>query len=228
MSNKEDGKFYKFQLLFIRIKHGLFLFTLRSFLSKIGLDFMLFYWEQEGANEIDEPKVRDDENTHEVVPMSRDDLQILRNLTFINYDKLIQSFDNGSKVIGLKSKNEFAAFTCVEYNDFFFRKKEFELKRNEAYLLNMYTFQSFRGKNLAPYLRFQVYKMLREEGIQNIYSVTDYLNKSSIKFKRKLGARPLKLYGSIIFLKKFHRTFKLKQYNYIPYPSQPSRSRLRY
>ena len=210
--SKEDGKFYKFQLLFIRIKHGLFLFTLRSFLSKIGLDFMLFYWESEGTSEIEEPLIRDSTNTYEVVSMSRGDLQLLKNLSFINFEKLMESYDKGSKVIGLKSKDKFAAFTCVEYNDFFFRKKKFELKETEAYLLNMYTFQAFRGKNLAPYLRYQVYKMLRDEGITNIYSVTDYLNKSSIKFKRKLGAKPIKLYGSIIFLKRFHSTFKLKQY----------------
>ena len=231
MKSKEEGRFYKLQLFFIRIRHGLFLFTLRSFLSKIGLDFMLFYWELEGSADIPEPLIREDDGNYTVVPLSREDLKLLKGLSFISYEKLLERFDVGSRVVALKWKDDLAAFTCVEHQDFTFRKKKFHLDEDEAYLLNMYTYQTFRGKNLAPYLRYQVYKMLRKEGIGNIYSVTDYLNKSSIKFKRKLGAKPVLLYGSAIFLKKFHRTFKLKQYktnNPQPYPSQPSRSKLRY
>nr|WP_299385453.1 GNAT family N-acetyltransferase [Allomuricauda sp.] len=212
MKSRESGKFYKFQLLFIRIKHGLFLFTLRSFLSKIGLDFMLFYWELEGSQEMAEPEIRNTKETYEVTPLAKSDLTALKNLSFINYDKLLESFDRGAKVIGLKNKDEIAAFTCVEYSDFIFRKKRFELHDNEAYLLNMYTFQSHRGKNLAPFLRYQVYQMLKKEGVGRIYSVTDYLNKSSIKFKRKLGAKPLVLYFSVIFFKRLHWTFALKRY----------------
>ncbi|NAY92776.1 GNAT family N-acetyltransferase [Muricauda sp. JGD-17] len=219
MKSKEEGRFYKLQLLFIRIKHGLFLFTLRSFFSKVGLDFMLFYWELEGTADLPEPGIREDGGNYKVVPLSREDLKMLKGLSFINYEKLLERYDLGLRVISLKWKDKLAAFTCIEYQDFIFRKKNFPLAEDEAYLLNMYTYQSFRGKNLAPYLRYQVYKMLRSEGIENIYSVTDYLNKSSIKFKRKLGAKPLVLYGSAIFLKKFHRTFKLKQYKTnSPYP----------
>lgn len=210
---KEHGKFYKFQLFFIRIRHGLFLFTLRSLVSKIGIDVMLYYWESEGKNLDREPTIRDEVDNYEVITLAEEDLEALKNISFINYNQLLKKFGDNYKVVGLKSNGQIAAFTCIDYADFTFRKKRFQLDGTEAYLHNMYTFQTFRGKNLAPYLRYHVYQKLASEGITGIYSVTDYLNKSSIKFKRKLGAQPLVLYGSFIFFKKLHKTFKLKDYS---------------
>ena len=97
-------------------------------------------------------------------------------------------------------------------NDFGNKGRLFKLKDNEALLVNMYTFQSFRGKNLAPYLRYHSYEFLNKQGRDTFYSISDYFNKSSIKFKEKLKAKPLKLYFHIILFKKYHWDFLLKKY----------------
>ena len=93
-----------------------------------------------------------------------------------------------------------------------FTTKTFRLKDNEAYLLNMWTFHAYRGKNLAPYLRHQSYRLLEKQGRTEKYSITQYFNKSSIKFKNKLNSKHLKLYLSIALFKKFYWNFCIKEY----------------
>ena len=83
---------------------------------------------------------------------------------------------------------------------------------DEAYLENMYTYENFRGKNLAPYLRYQCYKMLAGEGKNVCYSMTQCFNTSSRKFKAKLGARHRELYLHIGLFKRFRRTVLLRRY----------------
>ncbi len=77
----------------------------------------------------------------------------------------------------------------------------------------MYTFESYRGKNLAAYVRYQSYMLLKGKGINAYFSVSEYSNKSTIKFKRKLNSKPIKLYKSIVIVKKCILNFTLKSYN---------------
>jgi DNA modification methylase len=100
----------------------------------------------------------------------------------------------------------------IEFNDFEVNGRTFEIKPNEAYLLNMWTFHGYRGRNLAPYLRYESYKLLNKRGRTFKYSITDYFNKSSIKFKNKLNAKHLYLYLSIVLFRKYKWNFTLKKY----------------
>ena len=127
-------------------------------------------------------------------------------------DELVKGFNNGQLCIGLEHEKNIAAYTFVELNDFTFNYRTFELKNNEAYLLNMWTFHGYRGRNLAPYLRYKSYQLLKEQGRDVKYSITNYFNKSSIKFKNKLNSKHLKFYLSIVLFKKYHWNFKLKEY----------------
>lgn len=93
----------------------------------------------------------------------------------------------------------------------------FPLERDEAYLCNAATLDTFRGMNLAPYLRFQMYKYLRQTGRTKLYSITEFFNTPAIKFKEKLGAQPLKL-GLQLKISHKHqfnvtlRTYRTKHY----------------
>jgi hypothetical protein len=72
--------------------------------------------------------------------------------------------------------------------------------------------ESHRGKNLAPYLRYKSYEILKELGRDKIYSASDSFNSPAIRFKEKLNAKKLKL---ILFVKIFNRiqwSFTLKSY----------------
>jgi len=54
--------------------------------------------------------------------------------------------------------------------------------------------------------------MLEEENKQICYSITQYFNTSSLKFKAKLNARHFELWLFIGFFKRFKRNFRIKKY----------------
>ena len=70
-----------------------------------------------------------------------------------------------------------------------FKETIIQLKSDEAYLWNMYTMESFRGMNIAPYLRYKSYEVLKGMGRDKLYSISEYFNTPAIKFKLKLNAK---------------------------------------
>jgi hypothetical protein len=86
------------------------------------------------------------------------------------------------------------------------------LNKNEAYITDVRTFEAFREKNLAPYLRCELYKYLRKIGRNKFYSITFCYNKPAIRVMEKIFAKPIKLYLSIIIAKKFYWNIVLKTF----------------
>lgn len=205
MDTKESSKYYRFKLPFLDIRHGLLLYTLKNLMSKLGLGISPFYWVQEDFHEYEFPLINDKKAKYTISFLSDSDLKSMKGVISTRY--------KGTKIIGLKHNDQIAAFHCAEQRDFVFKGKEMKLKNNEVYLLNMYTFQNYRGRNLAPYLRHATYELLKGEGINTFYSISDYFNNSSHKFKKKLGAKRLQLFLSIALFNKYHRTFLVKTYN---------------
>lgn len=86
------------------------------------------------------------------------------------------------------------------------------LKDDEAYLFDARTFRAYRGRNIAPYLRHQLYKNLKQMGRTKFFSITSVLNTSAINFKKKLKAKPFKLCVRIKFLNRYEWQIVLKNY----------------
>jgi len=196
------------------IKNGLLLFGIRNRIARIGIDIRPYYWVQEETVKCEEPKINGNSNEYNVKNLSYDEVVLIASKVpnLLGKD-LIKGWNNGQTCIGLEHNNNIAAFMFIELNEITFNKRSFKLKDNEAYLLNMWTFHSYRSKNLAPYLRYQSYQMLKEQGRVNYFSITEYFNKSSIKFKKKLNSKHHKLYLSIVLFKKYYWNFTLKEYN---------------
>jgi hypothetical protein len=74
------------------------------------------------------------------------------------------------------------------------------------------TFSSYKGKNLAPYLRVELYKHLRKMGRTKFISFTFYLNTSAHRFKEKLNAKPQKLYVWFRLFMKYQWNILLKEF----------------
>lgn len=195
------------------IKHGLFWHGIRNNLARIGLDFMPYYWVQEATSPIKPPVIRGDDKDFKIVRFGEDEINFIKN-TIIGIEEkdLIEDLRNGEICLGLKNKEKIAAYMFIKNRSFVFRKRNFELKPNESYLHSMYTFEDYRGKNLAPYLRYQSYKYLENEGVDTFYSVSEYFNKSTIRFKKKLNSKPIKLYLSVVLFKRWSKNFTLKQF----------------
>lgn len=211
---RNKGKFYRLKWFWNIIKNGLFWFGLSNRLAKIGLDFDPYYWELEGLNMADPPEIRGDPDNFKLEYLGLKDIRELsKNIHGINRHLLLEGIENGQKCIGLRHVNsKIAAYMMIETQFYNYKKRCITLKDNEAYLLGMYTFEDFRGMNLAPYLRYKSYKLLMDDGRDRLYSITAYFNKSSLNFKRKLGAKHLSLHIYIGLFNMLERNFVLKRF----------------
>jgi hypothetical protein len=210
---KESRKVSSIERYWGVVRNGLFFFGLMNRLNKIGIEIRPYYWVQEEVEPCMEPVVKDGASNYTMKKIGIDESKSLRCLeSDKQFDELIKGIEKGQLCFGLVNNGKIAAYTFVELNNFEFKGKKIKLKPNEAYLLNMWTFHEYRGRNLAPYLRFQTYKMLLEEGRDVKYSITEYFNKSSGKFKKKLNSKNLSLHLNIELFGKFKWHFKIKDY----------------
>ncbi len=209
---KEQSRFYKIKMLRTRAKNGLLMYTVRNTLTRIGLDLDPFWLEMESLKFCDEPTLKDQKELYTLRKI--DDSVIIEQYQTLSWNteelKKVLASDHYS--FGLYRNDQIAAlmFACI--NQYTFKNQQFVLGANEAYLGNMYTYEHFRGKNLAPYLRYKCYEMLAKEGKTTCYSITQYFNTSSLKFKAKLGVQHQALYLHLGLFKRLGRTFKLRTY----------------
>jgi hypothetical protein len=90
-----------------------------------------------------------------------------------------------------------------------------DVQQSEAELLHRLDddcFQSYRGLNLAPFLRYQLYLHLTKMRRTKFFSGTLFLNTSAVRFKEKLRAQKVSLHVYTRFFKKFHFSIRLKNY----------------
>lgn len=209
-----NNKFYKIQWFSNIIKNGLLFYGIRNRFAKIGLDFDPFYWVLEASSPCQQPEIKDENPSKYIFDhIALDEIiEIGKTKRGMSKEELLRGYQEGQICIGLRHDNEIAAYMFIELNDFNYNRKKFELKDNEAYLLNMYTFESYRGKNLAPYLRYKSYGLLKDLGRDRVYSVSAYFNRSTIKFKKKLNAKHTKLFLYVILFGKYHSHFLLRTY----------------
>ncbi|MBR9844755.1 MAG: GNAT family N-acetyltransferase [Algicola sp.] len=204
---------YNFKVISEVIKNGLFLQGVRHALAKIGIDIMPYYWVKEEVIPTETPKLRTDQSFTFKVLEKHDLSEVIIATDSINERKIHQSFADGQECVGLTYNDEIAAYMFIELNDFEIKNRKFKLNTDEAYLLNMYTLPNFRGKNLAPFLRYACYRHLEKRQVVHKFSVSNYFNKSAIRFKEKLNSKPQKLYLNIELFKSVQWNFVLKSYS---------------
>jgi len=147
-----------------------------------------------------------------ITVLTRNDMAYLgnheeRSTTTEHYNRMM---DNGCLCVAARHRGEIAAYSWADQYHLSFKGKTIALKQNEAYLFDARTYKAFRGKNLAPYVRNELYKLLKQKGIDRFLSVTLWSNTASMKFKQKLGAKPIELFLYVGLFRKFHMHFRLR------------------
>ena len=144
------------------------------------------------------------------------DLQSISTKTERDYseEKMLKMFSEGCKCMVIKYKGNIVSYLWYNLRkcESKFLSFSFELKENEAYSLGGRTFKAYRGKGLAPYLMYQTHKHLAQIGRKKLYGIIFFSNISSIKYHRKLNAKPLKLFMNVKYLGKYNRNILLKRY----------------
>lgn len=125
---------------------------------------------------------------------------------------MLEMLEHGCHCMGIKHHNTIVAYGWYDLKICNSPYIKFPLKDDEAYLFGARTVKAYRGNNLAPYLRYQMYMHLKKEGRPTIYSLTDFSNVSSIRFKKKLGAYHLKLYVFLRLTKNYRRSLLLRNF----------------
>jgi ribosomal protein S18 acetylase RimI-like enzyme len=127
-------------------------------------------------------------------------------------DKLLDRVATGCLCLGIKHNGEIVAYSWCNLRRLGYNMLNFPLKENEAYLFDARTLKAYRGKSLAPYLRYELYKHLAELGRTRLFSCTSLLNTSAVKFKKRLRAKRIRVYLYFNFFGRYSFHIPLKNY----------------
>jgi len=198
-----------------KIRYGLTLQSIRNVLIRIGIDISPYYWFQEGINITKIPEIQGSASDYSFELLGPEDMKILETLGkgwSRPLERIPALLEGKEKCIAIKCKDEIAAFMWINLIEFKYKSIVVPLKSNEAYLTDMFTVEGFRGKNLAPCLRYKSYEMLKEMGRDTFYSISISFNTPAVRFKEKLEAKKVDLILLIQLFRKFHTIIKLKTF----------------
>lgn len=195
-----------------KIRYGLTLQSLRYLLMKIGIEFTPYILFQEGADFSQTPQLKGIDENYTCELLNAEDMKALGAINYAGFteNKLLALLESGEKCIGIRYKGEIPAFMWINFKELKYKATVMNLKSDEAYLWFMYTMESYRGKNLAPFLRYKSYEILRDSGVDKLYSISDSFNSPAVKFKMKLNAKRLKLILFVQLFNKLRRSYILK------------------
>lgn len=197
-----------------KYEDGIVLNAIYRRLKKKRFKVHLYYLVQEGFLFKDEPKIEPKLKSIVTDFLEPSDIRIIAAKAERDYseEEMKKMLSDGCKCLGLKHRGEIVAYMWYSVTKCDTRLLSFKLNGDEAYLYGARTFSAYKGKALAPYLRYKLYKHLNQMGRTKLYSITSFSNIPSIMFKRKLGAKPIKLYLNIEISNKYQWNLLIKTY----------------
>jgi hypothetical protein len=195
-------------------RYGTLFFSLQRKLYRMGININPYYLTLERQSDTDIPKLKDNLEDYTIEFLASEDMNKISQTDFIRGEEtqFMDWLKKGWKCLGIKHQGKVVAYNWIDLEECHFSGNRFSLKDNEAYLFNMFTANSYRGKNIAAFLRYETYKVLKEMGRDSYYSISELLNKPSIKFKQKLNAKFIKKGLYIVLFKKIRIRIPPKPY----------------
>ncbi|MDN3641648.1 hypothetical protein QWY87_02975 [Lutimonas halocynthiae] len=194
-------------------QYGTVLYSILYQCKKLGIEISPYYLEKEFDTECKEPVIRDIKSNYKFRIFDEFDiLQLSKKGYILNENEKIKRLNDGQMCVGLINGSYYSTFMWIELSKVSERTECISLKKNQAFLIGMKTIEKYRGKNLAPYLRFKAYLLLMNMGINEFYSFSDYFNTPSIKFKKKLNSRHMALRVYIEVFNKYKWNFLIRKY----------------
>jgi GNAT superfamily N-acetyltransferase len=180
---------------FIRLlKYGLVIEAIRYRLKRVGVDIEAFYLFQGSLND-ELSKASDCRFDHcsTTILTARDMDDVAKCQDWRSADNSRSQLEDGQICLGVKVDNELAAFVWANLKEWKFKRRTYPLKKDEAYLFDMFTLPEFRGKGLAPIALDRCYRKLDAMGIKKFFSVSDFFNTPVIVLHKKIGSIFLRL-----------------------------------
>lgn len=197
-----------------RARHGLLTQEILNRVGRLGIRLMPYLVMAESPGTA--LGLQTDATDYAVRPLSADDMVQIANLPDRKRDlnKTLERLEF-SRCIGIFVNGTLAGYSWSRSDRIARARGRIELhalKPDEAYLYDMYVARPFRGMALAPVLRHHLYQHLEAEGVRRFYSITTYFNRSSRKFKAKLGAREIELRASLKLWSFIEVDLRLRRY----------------
>ena len=213
-TSQKKNKVSLFKKILTKVRYGMTFQSISYLLSRIKIEFTPYYLFQEGINVTKIPEIKGIYPDYSCEMLKPEDMKIIGAINYAGFteEKLLSMLKDGEKCIGIKHNGEIAAFMWINFKKLSYKSTVMHLESNEAYLWFMYTLESYRGQNLAPFLRYKSYEILTEMGLDKLYSISDYFNSPAVKFKKKLNAKRLKLILFVQLFNKVSRSYTLKSH----------------
>lgn len=178
------------------LRHGLVLQSLLNLVARVGVEITPYYLVEESLDWLPAG-----------LPAAEVPDLVMRRLAVADVPALAAMPDGGLTEaearerlergvwgLGAWSGGELVAFVWAHLEQLDFAPCRRPLAPDEAYLCGARTRRSYRGRNLSPALRCELYRRLAAEGRTRLLSVSYAFNRPAVRFKRKLGARFSRLY----------------------------------
>jgi ribosomal protein S18 acetylase RimI-like enzyme len=179
------------------IKHGLVTQRLIERLRRFGVNLNPYYLFREGVrpHQTEWPELATEFPTS--VLDERDVAAIADCVSWNTPERIRSRLQKGHLCVLLKRGTQIAGYTWADFDEVNDSACDYPLEPGEAYLYDAFIAPEFRGRSLAPYMRAESYRHLRDAGRHTFYSISDCFNAPAIKFKEKLNAEIIKLYLQI-------------------------------
>lgn len=196
------------------IRYGTLFQSLHRRVHRMGINIFPYYLVREQPSEVSLSEFKGNLEEYDFQFLSLQDTEEIRKTEIkrVGEDQFREWLKKGWKCMGVKHSGKVVAYNWIDLEECHYSGHRFRLKDNEAYLFNMYTLSLYRGKNIAAHLRNETYKALKDMGKNTFYSISEVFNRPSIKFKKKLNAKFIKLCLFIELFKKFRWNLTLKKY----------------
>jgi ribosomal protein S18 acetylase RimI-like enzyme len=125
------------------------------------------------------------------------DIAAVAACDFRTEEQIQARLDKGHLCIVIKSGERIAGYSWADFDEVNDMACDYELGPGEAYLYDGFIMPEFRGRSLAAYMRVECYRHLHHGGKHTFYSIVDYFNRPSIRWKAKLNAEAIRLYLQI-------------------------------
>ena len=187
-----------------RLRYDSFPQLVLDILAKMGVYIQLFYIFLEGLYDKEARQWISLPEGYSIGFMKFDEMHLLAALPERNVSEieLKERLKEGMLCLGVKYNGKLAAFTWCNMKQSTFPGYRLSLKDDEAYLFDAHTTVSYRGKGIAPAVRYHLYLELAKIGKTKLYSFSDKYNAQAIRFKQKLNAR---IVGKGIYIRIFNK-----------------------
>ena|GEM_PF-402135 len=201
-----------FQKVQQKLRYGLMTKVILDRFAMMGIQILPFYLVEERLSEEVAPAFEKGFEDLEIVPLGPEEMETVARARDHRFsrEELLERLKRGNQCLGVMQQGSLAAFTWADLSECSSEWWRLPLKDNEAYLFDAYTLEEFRGKGIAPYMRYASYLALNQMGRDRFYSVSEVFNAPSLRFKERLKAKLLSLWVSVQLFRRYRWTWKLR------------------